>query len=51
MSHRSKILRQADHMLVLKNGTAAFLKGWQEFGIGVPPARPATRPSRLVEVG
>jgi PrtD family type I secretion system ABC transporter len=51
MSHRSKILRQADHMLVLKNGTAAFLKGWQELGIVAPPARPAPRPSRLVEVG
>jgi PrtD family type I secretion system ABC transporter len=49
MSHRSKILRQADHMLMLKDGTAVFLKGWQQLEIGVAAARPAALPRRLAE--
>jgi ATP-binding cassette, subfamily C, bacterial exporter for protease/lipase len=47
MSHRSKVLRQADHMLMLKDGTAVFLKAWQQLGIGLAAARPASLPRRL----
>jgi ATP-binding cassette subfamily C protein EexD len=46
ISHRSQILRQADHMLMVKEGTAVFLKDWQQLAIGVaaaPPGRPARR--------
>jgi PrtD family type I secretion system ABC transporter len=49
MSHRSKILRQTDHLLMLKDGTAVFLKNWQQLGVAV--ARPAVAPRRLAEVG
>ncbi|MGH6900926.1 MAG: type I secretion system permease/ATPase, partial [Geminicoccaceae bacterium] len=33
MSHRSKVLRQADHMLMLKDGTGVFLESWQQLGL------------------
>jgi PrtD family type I secretion system ABC transporter len=49
MSHRSKILRQTDHLLMLKDGTAAFLKNWQQLGLAA--ARPVTPPRRLAEAG
>lgn len=44
MSHRSKVLRQTDHMLVLKDGSAVFLKNWRQLAVPVaaleqPPAR------------
>jgi ATP-binding cassette subfamily C exporter for protease/lipase len=45
MSHRTKVLRQADHMLVLKDGAAAFLKSWQQLELrSAAAARPATLP-------
>jgi PrtD family type I secretion system ABC transporter len=48
ISHRSKILRQADHMLMLKDGAAFFLKTWQELGLQVAAiARPAPPARRL----
>ena len=43
ISHRSKILRQADHMLMLKDGAAMFLQGWQQLGIGLAAAEPRGR--------
>jgi PrtD family type I secretion system ABC transporter len=47
ISHRSKVLRLADHMLMLKDGAAVFLKAWQELGIPLAtvacPAPPARR--------
>jgi PrtD family type I secretion system ABC transporter len=49
MSHRSKILRHTDHLLMLKDGTAVFLKNWQQLGLAV--ARPAAAPRQLAEVG
>ena len=49
MSHRSRILRQTDHLLMLKEGTAVFVKNWQQLGVAV--ARSATLPRRLAEVG
>ena len=30
ISHRSRILRQADHLLMLKDGTAVFVETWQQ---------------------
>jgi ATP-binding cassette subfamily C exporter for protease/lipase len=30
ISHRSNILRQADYLLMLKNGTAVFVETWQQ---------------------
>jgi len=36
ISHRSKILRRADHLLMLKNGTAVFLENWQQLQIQAP---------------
>lgn len=30
ISHRSKILRQADHLLVLQDGAGGFLQAWQQ---------------------
>jgi PrtD family type I secretion system ABC transporter len=33
ISHRSRILRQADHLLMLKDGTAVFLKTWQRLQV------------------
>ena len=48
ISHRSKILRLADHMLMLKDGAATFLKAWQELGLQVATAaRPAPPARRL----
>jgi ATP-binding cassette subfamily C exporter for protease/lipase len=49
MSHRSKILRQADHMLMLKGGAAAFLANWQRLGIEVAAAGPAPGSRRLAD--
>jgi len=46
MSHRSKILRQADHMLMLKNGAAVFLENWQELGSQVAAIQAPATPSR-----
>jgi ABC-type protease/lipase transport system fused ATPase/permease subunit len=46
VSHRSKVLRQADHMLMLKDGAAVFLKAWQQLGIGVAAPRAAALPRR-----
>ncbi|MGH6944736.1 MAG: ATP-binding cassette domain-containing protein, partial [Geminicoccaceae bacterium] len=37
ISHRSKVLRQADHMLMLKDGAATFLEAWhRQLGIRAP---------------
>jgi ATP-binding cassette subfamily C exporter for protease/lipase len=47
MSHRSKVLRQADHMLMLKEGTAVFLESWQRLGVEVAVARRGA-PSRAL---
>jgi ABC-type protease/lipase transport system fused ATPase/permease subunit len=47
MSHRSKVLRQADHMLMLKEGTAVFLESWQRLGVQVAVARRGA-PSRAL---
>jgi PrtD family type I secretion system ABC transporter len=48
MSHRSKVLRQADHMLMLKDGAAVFLENWQQLGIQTTAvASPATGSRRL----
>lgn len=30
ISHRSKVLRQADHLLMLKDGAAVFVEAWQQ---------------------
>jgi ATP-binding cassette subfamily C exporter for protease/lipase len=46
MSHRSKVLRQTDHMLVLKDGSAVFLKNWQQLTIPVATLEPPAAPSR-----
>jgi PrtD family type I secretion system ABC transporter len=46
MSHRSNVLRQADHMLMLKDGGAAFLENWQELRIRVAAAASPTTTSR-----
>jgi PrtD family type I secretion system ABC transporter len=35
ISHRTKVLRQANHMLMLKGGAAIFLENWQQLGIAV----------------
>jgi ABC-type protease/lipase transport system fused ATPase/permease subunit len=49
ISHRSKILRHTDHLLMLKDGTAVFLKDWQQLALA-GAARPAAS-RRLAEVG
>jgi ATP-binding cassette, subfamily C, type I secretion system permease/ATPase len=36
ISHRSRILRQADHLLMLKDGTAVFLEAWQQHDPELP---------------
>jgi PrtD family type I secretion system ABC transporter len=36
ISHRSKILHRADHLLMLKGGTAVFLENWQQLQIQAP---------------
>jgi ATP-binding cassette subfamily C exporter for protease/lipase len=36
ISHRSKILRQTDHLLILNHGTAAFVANWQQLKIQPP---------------
>ena len=52
MSHRSKVLRQADHMLLLKDGAAVFLENWQGLGIQVAAGEgPATPARRLAGAG
>ena len=38
ISHRSKILRQANHLLMLSHGTAAFLENWQQ--LPIEPTQP-----------
>jgi ATP-binding cassette subfamily C exporter for protease/lipase len=35
MSHRSKVLRLADHMLALKAGSAVFVENWKRLGIHI----------------
>jgi ATP-binding cassette, subfamily C, bacterial exporter for protease/lipase len=51
ISHRTKVLRQAKHMLMLKDGAAIFLQDWQQLGIAVAaPRRPATAAIRLAGV-
>ena len=45
ISHRTKVLRQASHMLMLKDGAAILLRDWQQLGIAVS-GRPAA-PIRL----
>jgi PrtD family type I secretion system ABC transporter len=48
ISHRTKVLRQANHMLMLKDGAAVFLQDWQQLGIAVAaPRRPAAAAIRL----
>ena len=48
ISHRTKVLRQANHMLMLKDGAAIFLQDWQQLGIAVAaPRRPAAAAIRL----
>jgi ABC-type protease/lipase transport system fused ATPase/permease subunit len=45
VSHRAKILRQAHHMLVLRDGAATFVEAWQQLGIEISAARmPAIAP-------
>jgi ATP-binding cassette subfamily C exporter for protease/lipase len=49
MSHRSKVLRQTDHMLMLRDGSAVFLKDWQRLAIPVTALERSPAPSqRLV---
>jgi ATP-binding cassette subfamily C exporter for protease/lipase len=51
ISHRTKVLRQAKHMLMLKDGAAVFLQDWQQLGIAVAaPRRPAAAAIRLTGV-
>ena len=51
ISHRTKVLRQANHMLMLKDGAAIFVRDWQQLGIAVAAARkPAATPIRLAGV-
>jgi PrtD family type I secretion system ABC transporter len=49
ISHRGKILRHTDHLLMLKDGTAVFLKDWEQLELA--EARPAVAARRLAEVG
>lgn len=46
ISHRSKVLRQADNMLMLNDGTAVFLKDWQQLAIPVAAVERPSAPSR-----
>jgi PrtD family type I secretion system ABC transporter len=43
VSHRTNILRQANHLLMLRDGAAAFVEDWQELGkiAAMPPRRSA----------
>ena len=44
ISHRTKVLRQANHILMLRDGTAVFLENWQQLEIAVKaPKRQAIR--------
>jgi ATP-binding cassette, subfamily C, type I secretion system permease/ATPase len=36
ISHRTRILRQADHLLMLKDGAAVFLETWQQLQLQSP---------------
>jgi ATP-binding cassette subfamily C exporter for protease/lipase len=38
ISHRSRILRQANHLLMLDQGTATFVQNWQQ--LAIQPAAP-----------
>jgi ATP-binding cassette, subfamily C, bacterial exporter for protease/lipase len=35
VSHRTRILRQANHMLMLRDGAATFVEAWQQLGIEI----------------
>lgn len=49
VSHRTKILRQANHMLMLRDGAVVFVKDWQQLGIEISAGRmPAVALQRLV---
>jgi ATP-binding cassette, subfamily C, bacterial exporter for protease/lipase len=39
VSHRTKILRQANHMLMLRDGAATFVEGWQQLGVEIAAGR------------
>jgi len=41
ISHRSKILRQANHLLMLNHGAAVFIENWQQ--LAIQPAQPMGR--------
>jgi ATP-binding cassette subfamily C exporter for protease/lipase len=49
VSHRTNILRQANHILMLRDGAATFVEDWQQLGIGIPVDRiTAAAPRRSV---
>ena len=44
ISHRTQVLRQANHMLMLRDGTAVFVENWQQLEVAVTaPKRQAIR--------
>jgi PrtD family type I secretion system ABC transporter len=48
VSHRTKVLRQANHLLMLTNGTATFVEAWQQLRIEMSAGRmPAIAPRRF----
>ncbi|MGH6913768.1 MAG: ATP-binding cassette domain-containing protein, partial [Geminicoccales bacterium] len=48
ISHRTKVLRQANHMVMLKDGAAVLVQDWQRLNIGIAGGhRPAVAQRRF----
>jgi hypothetical protein len=48
VSHRTKILRRAHHLLMLRSGAAIFVEAWQRLGIEISAdSMPAITPRRF----
>jgi ATP-binding cassette subfamily C exporter for protease/lipase len=48
VSHRTKVVREANHMLMLRNGSATFVEAWQRLRAQVPAGGiPAIAPRRF----
>ncbi|HZD11446.1 MAG TPA: ATP-binding cassette domain-containing protein, partial [Candidatus Binatia bacterium] len=48
VSHQAKILRQAHHMLILKDGAANFVEAWQQLGVAISTGRMSAPAPRCV---